>query len=144
METTATKQHHPEPKPIRATLENVEMKPRRPRKRWIILGVVALAVLAGMGAYSWATKGKESTDDAQIEADIVPVAPRVPGQVKHLKAQDNQHVKKGDLLLELDDADFLARAQQAEAEVATATAQAAAADAQAQVSTAGATGGFTS
>jgi membrane fusion protein (multidrug efflux system) len=64
--------------------------------------------------------------------------------VKHLAVQDNQHVKKGELILELDGADFAARLSQAQAEVDTAIANAAAADAQAQVATAGARGGFAS
>ncbi|HET9754544.1 MAG TPA: HlyD family secretion protein [Myxococcales bacterium] len=98
----------------------------RPRKRWLILGLVSLAVLLGIGGYAWATHGKESTDDAQVEADVVPLSTRVAGQVKRVAAQDNAHVKKGDLILELDDADYAARAQQA------------------QVAAAGARGGFTS
>jgi membrane fusion protein, multidrug efflux system len=116
----------------------------RPRRRWLILGAVSLAVLLGIGGYAWVTHGKESTDDAQVEADVVPLSTRVAGQVKRVAAQDNAHVKKGDLVLELDDADYAARVQQAEAEVDTAAAQAAAADAQAQVTAAGARGGFTS
>jgi membrane fusion protein, multidrug efflux system len=119
-------------------------EPRPSGKRWLILGGLAAAVVLGIGAYAFLTHGKESTDDAQIEADVVPVAVRVGGLVKRLAVQDNQHVKKGDLLLELDDADYAARADQAQAEVETATAQAAAADAMAQVQSAGARGGFTS
>jgi membrane fusion protein, multidrug efflux system len=115
-----------------------------PRKRYLILGAALLAVLAAIGGYLLFTAGKESTDDAQIEADVVPIASRLAGQVQKLAVQDNQHVKKGDLLLQLDDADLAARAAQAEAEVETAGAQAAAADAQAQVAAAGARGGFTS
>jgi membrane fusion protein (multidrug efflux system) len=64
--------------------------------------------------------------------------------VKHLAVIENQHVKKGDLLVELDDADYAARFQQAQAEVETALAQAAAADAQADVATASARGGLSS
>src|SRR5438067_10690144 len=109
MESTATAN---KPHPIRAALPEVEQKPRMPRKRWLILGGIALAVVLSLGAYSLATAGKESTDDAQIEADIVPVAPRVGGPVHRLAVQDNQHVKKGDLILELDDADFAARLEQ--------------------------------
>jgi membrane fusion protein (multidrug efflux system) len=117
---------------------------RRPRKRWLILGAVALAVALGTSEYAWATHGKESTDDAQVEADVVPVSARIAGQVKRIAVQDNAHVKKGDLILELDEADLAARVQQAEAEVETATAQAAAADAEAQVAAAAARGGFAS
>ena len=116
----------------------------RPRKRYMILGGIAAAIALIAGGWMWFTAGKESTDDAQIEADIVPVATRVPGQVQKLAAQDNQHVKKGDLILQLDDADYAARVAQSEAELETATAQAAAADAQAQVAAAGARGGFAS
>ncbi len=138
------KQQH---EPRQESHDNVRVvaPPRtRPRKRWLILGLVSLAVLLGIGGYAWATHGKESTDDAQVEADVVPLSTRVAGQVKRVAAQDNAHVKKGDLILELDDADYAARVQQAEAEVDTAAAQAAAADAQAQVTAAGARGGFTS
>ncbi len=118
--------------------------PRRPRKRWLVLGAIALAIALGTGAYAWATHGKQSTDDAQVEADVVPIATRVAGVVKRVAVADDAHVHKGDPILELDDADFAARVQQAQAELETATAQAAAADAQAEVATAGARGGFTS
>ena len=139
--TVAEKIQTPEPALVRA----VEAPAKTgPRKRWLILGGVAAAVLLFAGGYTWYTHGKESTDDAQIEADVVPLATRVPGQVKHLAVEDNAHVKKGDLILELDDGDYAARAAQAEAELETAQAQAAAADAQVQVSSAGARGGFTS
>ncbi len=128
----------PEPVLVRA------VEPPRPtRKRYLALGAVTLAVLLGAGGYSWHTHGKEGTDDAQIEADIVPLSTRVAGQVKRLAVADNAQVKKGDLILELDDADYAARADQAQAELDTAAAQAAAADAQAEVASAGARGGFT-
>ncbi len=125
-------------------VRHVAVERTRPRKRYLALGGAALAVVLAIVGWSLLNAGKESTDDAQIEADIVPVAARVAGQVQKLAAQDNQHVKKGDLLLQLDDADYAARVAQAEAELETTAAQAAAADAQAQVAAAGARGGFTS
>jgi membrane fusion protein (multidrug efflux system) len=118
--------------------------PRKLRRRWIVLGLIAAVVLLSLGGYAWFTAGKQSTDDAQVEADVVPTAARVSGLVKRVPVNDNQHVKKGDVILEIDDADYAAREQQAEAELETAKAQAAAADAQAQIATAGARGGFTS
>ena len=133
--------HHDQP--VRPALP-VEGRRNLPRKRYLILGGVALAIALVAGGWLLFTAGKESTDDAQIEADIVPVAARVPGQVEKLAVQDNQHVKKGDLILQLDDADYAARVAQAEAELETTAAQAAAADAQAQVTAAGARGGLTS
>jgi len=135
---------HSESKAVRPALP-VEAEPRsRPRKRYLILGGVTLAIVLIAGGWTLWTAGKESTDDAQIEADVVPVSTRVAGQVKRVAVADNAHVKKGELILELDDADSAARVQQAQAEVETAAAQAAAADAQAQVATAGARGGLTS
>jgi membrane fusion protein (multidrug efflux system) len=113
-------------------------------KPFLILGAVAVATLLGIGAYMMITGGHESTDDAQIEADVVPIAARVAGQVRKVYVAENQAVKKGMLLLELDDADYAAREKQAEAELDTASAQAQAADSQAQVATAGARGGFAS
>jgi membrane fusion protein, multidrug efflux system len=116
----------------------------RGRKRRVLGGAaVALALLAaGWGVHAWLHRGEETTDDAQVEADVVAVAPRVAGAVSRVLVRENQAVKKGDLLVELDPADFAARVRQAEAEAATARAQAAAADAQVQVAEATARGGL--
>src|SRR3954464_2996481 len=111
------------------------------RKPFLILGVIALVVLVGVGGLAIYNHGKESTDDAQIEADVVPIAPRIAGQVKRVAVLENQQGKKGDLLVELAAADYAARFQQAQAEVETAQAQAMAADAQADVAAASARGG---
>jgi membrane fusion protein (multidrug efflux system) len=68
----------------------------------------------------------------------------VNGQIAKRLVEDNQRVKKGDVLIQIDDADFAARVKQAEAELETARAQAAAADAQVQVVEASAKGGLQS
>jgi membrane fusion protein (multidrug efflux system) len=119
--------------------------PKKGSKRplFILGGLVALMVL-GIGGYALLTADEESTDDAQVEGDVVPLASRVGGQVLHVRVEENKAVKKGAVLFEIDDADYAARVKQAEAELATAQAQAAAADAQFQVAQAGAKGGFTS
>ena len=96
------------------------------------------------GIYLLATANQESTDDAQVEADVVPIAARVNGQVAKRMVEDNQRVKKDDVLIQIDDADFNARMKQAEAELETARAQAAAADAQVYVVEASAKGGLQS
>jgi membrane fusion protein, multidrug efflux system len=115
---------------------------RRSLKPFMILGaVVALGALAAAG-YFVLTAGQESTDDAQVEADVVPIAARVAGQVRQRLIEDNQAVKKGDAIILIDDADFAARARQAEAELATARAQSDAANAQVQVIEATAKGGL--
>jgi membrane fusion protein (multidrug efflux system) len=119
-----------------------EVAPSGARRRFMILGVVTVVVIAAIGAYAMATANQENTDDAQVEADVVPLAARVSGLVLKVSVTENAIVKKGDVLLELDPADYAARARQAEAEVATATAQAAVADAQVQIAEASARGGL--
>lgn len=65
-------------------------------------------------------KHHEETDDAQIEADIIPVIPRVSGYVQEVRVKDNQQVHKGDTLLIIDDRDYKIALMQAEAALATA------------------------
>jgi membrane fusion protein (multidrug efflux system) len=91
----------------------------------------------GYGAHLYRTRFDVATDDAQIEFDVVPLSARVPGEVARVPAQENQEVKKGDLLLVLDHEDFALRVQQAEAELDTSRAQASAADAQVDAAEAG-------
>jgi membrane fusion protein (multidrug efflux system) len=69
------------------------------------------------------------TDNAQIEGDVYPVIPRVPGKVADVRAKDNQVVAKGDTLIVLDPSDYQVRRDIAEAALMTAKSQAAAAEA---------------
>jgi membrane fusion protein (multidrug efflux system) len=83
--------------------------------------VVAAAVVA---AVVYATRvGKEKTDDAQIEAHVSNVSPRIAGQVKHVLVADNQEVKAGDVLIELDDSDQKARLDDAQGRLEEAQSQ---------------------
>src|SRR5690349_16684148 len=111
------------------------------RRVLIILGAGVVAI-AGYLAIRALGSHRETTDDAQIEADVVPIAPRVGGQVAAVRVADNAAVKKGDVLVEIDAADLKAKVKQAEGELAAARAQAASADAQARVTEAGARGGL--
>jgi membrane fusion protein (multidrug efflux system) len=119
------------PAPVEAPPVNEPAAPRS-RRRLVLAGgatVTALA-LAGLGAHAWLTRGEETTDDAQVEADVVALSPRVAGPVVALLVVENQPVKAGQPILRIDDADYQLKVRQAEAELATARAQAAAADAQ--------------
>jgi membrane fusion protein (multidrug efflux system) len=116
----------------------------RGRRPFMILGVIAAIAVSAFGGYTLLTAGREATDDAQVEADTVPVSARVGGLVARVSIHDNQPVKRGDLLVELDGADARARVQQAEAELATAQAQASAAGAQVTIVEATSKGGLTS
>jgi membrane fusion protein, multidrug efflux system len=117
---------------------------RRKRRPFAILGIIALLTLAVVGVYTMLTAGRENTDDAQIAADMVPVATRVAGAVARVHIKENQQVKRGDLLIEIDPSDYDARVQQAQAELATAAAQAAGAQAQVEIVDATSKGGLVS
>ena len=124
--------------------DNALPRPRNKRRPFVVLAAVVGTVLAAVGVYTLATAGQEDTDDAQITSDVVPVATRVAGQVVAVRIEENQVVKKGDLLAEIDEADYAARVRQAEAELSSADAQAKSADAQVQVVRASSRGGFAS
>jgi len=56
----------------------------------------------------------QSTDDAYLQADLTPLAARVPGYVRRVLVNDFQRVKDGDLLVEIQDDDYCAQLRQAE------------------------------
>ena len=85
------------------------------RKRLLIIGsILALALIIGVFFYI-RSKGFETTDNAQIDADIIPIRTSVSGYVKEVRFTDNTMVKKGDTLLIINDDEFQARVLQAEA-----------------------------
>jgi membrane fusion protein (multidrug efflux system) len=116
--------------------------PRSKSRPYVILAIVVAVGLSAALVVSWMSRGRESTDDAQIDADVVMVSTRVGGTVLKVHVTDNQQVKKGDLLVEIDPADLTARAKQAEAELAAAQAQASAADAEVRIVSATSKGGL--
>jgi membrane fusion protein (multidrug efflux system) len=94
-------------------------------KKKIIYSILGIALIvgtvAGFNYYSFLTK-HENTDDAQIDGNIVPVIAKVGAYVNAIHITDNQLVHKGDLLIELDNAELLAKVEQAEAAVESAQA----------------------
>jgi membrane fusion protein (multidrug efflux system) len=92
-------------------------------KRFIFPVILALVLVGGgvfaIKEYSY-YKVHETTDDAQVDADISPVVARVGGYVKEIRFVDNQHVRAGDTLVILDDRDFQVRLKQAEAALSSA------------------------
>lgn len=88
---------------------------RKKKKAFLIVGiVVAVGLLIGF-FYTQYRKTHIFTDDAFIEGDIFTIAPRVDGTVKAVHVSDNQSVKKGVLLVELDPADYRSKASAARA-----------------------------
>jgi membrane fusion protein, multidrug efflux system len=83
------------------------------KKAFLMVGaIVAIGLTAGY-FYSSYRKTHISTDDAFIDGNIHTIAARVNGTVKVVFVHDNQGVKKGDLLLEIDPADYDTRRQEA-------------------------------
>jgi membrane fusion protein (multidrug efflux system) len=102
------------------------------RKKAFFITAVAAAALGTTG-WVLAHRGLESTDDAQTDADVVAVPARIGGTIRRVLFTENQHVKAGDLLVELEDVPAKARLAQAEASLAAAIASAEAADADAEL-----------
>ena len=85
------------------------------RKRLLIIGgILGLALIVGVFFYI-RSKGFETTDNAQIDADIIPIRTSVSGYIKEVRFLDNTQVRKGDTLLIINDEEFQARVLQAEA-----------------------------
>ncbi len=84
-------------------------KKAQPAARLILLFMAGALLTVGFFyglQYTVMTFTHESTDDAFIQAHVVSVAPRVAGQVQAVHVNDNQLVKKGDALVELDPRDY--------------------------------------
>jgi membrane fusion protein (multidrug efflux system) len=92
----------------------------------LIIGVVLLLLL-GVGVWAWSTSGRESTDDAQVDAHVTQLAARVGGTVTKVAVDDNQLVEAGALLVQLDPNDYQVAVDKARAELADAEATALAA-----------------
>jgi membrane fusion protein (multidrug efflux system) len=123
-----------------ATPEAPAAPPPSTKKRRIGLAA-ALVVAAATVTYFVHNRGLEKTDNAQIDADVVLVPARIAGTVAKIHFVENQRVKAGDLLAELDDAASKARLAEAEAALNAAAAQAEAADADSQLAATNAVSG---
>lgn len=82
------------------------------KKRFI--ATIVCVVLVAIFSYKYFSSF-ESTDDAFVEANVIRISPQVSGIISKLLVDDNQPVKRGQLLLEIDDKDFVVRYEQAKA-----------------------------
>ena len=73
----------------------------RPIERWASAAIVAAAILFGL-LVLWHSSHHPRTDDAEIFANFIGMAPQVEGPIVELNVHDNQFVKKGDLLFVID------------------------------------------
>src|SRR5438874_1071879 len=103
----------------RSTLHDVQIhepviEPNRAKRLYLIIGISVVVLLIAYGLYAMVTSGKEGTDDAQVAADVVPVAFSIGGRVIAVHVVENQPVHRGDLIAELDPADYQVKVAQAQ------------------------------
>jgi membrane fusion protein, multidrug efflux system len=104
---------------------DTETAPPR-RRRGIIITVVVLLVLIALGIW-WRSTYSEDTDDAQVNGHIIQISARIAGQVIHVDVNENQFVRRGDPIAELDPKDFQVAVENAQAALDSARAAAVAA-----------------
>jgi membrane fusion protein, multidrug efflux system len=89
----------------------------------VVIGVVVLVLLVlGIGFYVY-SQGFEDTDDAEVDGHLNPIASRIDGTIQAVYAEDNQAVKAGQLLVELDPRDQQVALDQSQAQYDQALAQ---------------------
>jgi len=95
---------------------------RARRRRFAIFGLVLLVAAIVGGGYWWSVRDIETTDDAIIDGNTVAIMPRIEGTVLRVPVADNQTVKAGDVLVELDSRDYESRLADAKAALGSARA----------------------
>ena len=95
---------------------------RAARAKWVLL-LIVLAAVAVAVLYWYATKDQASTDDAYTDGHAITVAPQVSGTVVALDVTDNERVKAGQELLQIDPRAYLAARDQARGSLQVAEAQ---------------------
>src|SRR5712664_1733718 len=122
-------EEHPLDLTVDATRESPTSPPpprysRSHGRRNILIVMIVLVVLVG-GLFLWRYLGSyESTDDAQVDAHLYPVSGRISGYVTKVNVDDNQYVRKGAVLVEIDPKDYEVAVEQAKASLASAEATA--------------------
>jgi membrane fusion protein, multidrug efflux system len=96
--------------------------------RRVLLAVLLLIAVGAVGPFAWNyLQSYESTDDAQIDGHIDPLSSRINGTVVRVHAEDDDRVKAGELLVEIDPRDYEVAVAQAKARLELALAQVASA-----------------
>ena len=110
----------------RETEESTETAQPQSRRRGIIIIVVLLLVVVAAGLW-WRSTFSEDTDDAQVNGHLIQISSRISGQVVKVDVDENQLVKAGDEIAQLDPRDYQVAVENAEAALASSQAAAAAA-----------------
>ncbi|HSB33624.1 MAG TPA: HlyD family secretion protein [Nitrospirota bacterium] len=83
------------------------------KKAFLVVGVIVAIGLVSGWTYNGYRKTHLSTDDAFVEGNIHTIAAKIYGTVKAIRVTDNQAVRKGDLLIEIDPSDYDVRLREA-------------------------------
>ena len=95
-----------------------ETRPGPRRRIFVIAGVAIIVVVLLVFGIPWAVYAfsHEGTDDARVDADMVAVTSRIPEKIQHIYVDTNQPVRRGEMLILLDNKDEIARLKQAQAQ----------------------------
>jgi len=107
--------------------EETEIEAPHSRRRGILIVAIVVAALIALGLW-WRSTYSEDTDDAQVDGHLIQVSSRINGHVLKVYVEENQLVKAGQPIAELDPSDYQVAVENAEAALASARANAAAAN----------------
>jgi membrane fusion protein (multidrug efflux system) len=104
------------------------------RRRGLIFIVIVVVVLVAVGIW-WRSTYSEDTDDAQVNGHLIQVSSRIAGHVLKVDVEENQQVKQGDVIAELDPRDYQVAVENAQAALQVAQANAVAANVNVPITT---------
>lgn len=128
-EEPATSAREPFPEEVEDRSKGAKAKAyfrNHPVAKWLLIFGVIAVVVAGIFVWRYYSV-RESTDDAQVDGHIYAISPRVGGTVISLNFDENDKVKQGQVLAQLDPKDYEVAVQRAQADLADAQANAKAA-----------------
>jgi membrane fusion protein, multidrug efflux system len=111
--------------------------------RFLAIAGAILLVAVAAGLWFWLTRGRETTDDAQVDARVTQIAAKVAGTVLSVAFTDNQPVEAGTVLVEIDPRDYQVAVEKARAELADAEGMAATAQSNVPITSTTAAGNVT-
>ncbi len=108
-------------RPVEPPLTPAKKPPSAGRRRAFLIFGIVLVILAVVGLFYWLHVRKfETTDDAQVDAHLNPISARIDGTITKVYVEDNQFVRTGDALVDLDMRDYQAALDQALAQLSQA------------------------
>ena len=115
---------------ISTPIETSESKKAPNLRVLAVVGLIAIISIGLIGRMWWRSQNLVETDNAFIAGHVHPLSSRISGVVTKVLVEDNQIVREGDVIAELDPADQRAKVEQIEAQIASASQQVLQADAQ--------------